>query len=99
VALAEAQKLARETHDPLPITRSDLGKRLHALRLLAASDIDTKRKVYTHRKRVTWKKGAVIDGLCLSVNTLLGDDDGADVSGVSEGDEPHPTQENENDIN
>lgn len=99
VALAAAQKLARETHDPLPLTRNDLGKRLHALGLLALSDIQTKRRAYTHRKRV---KNGIIDGLCLAADTILGVMEGDDDPGVSDvlGGQTHPpTQETTSDFN
>ena len=81
-ALAAAQRLARETQDPLPITRGDLGKRLHQLGILARSDIKTGRHVYTHRKRVKFGRG-MIEGLCISLDTLLGDVEPQEAPAVS----------------
>jgi hypothetical protein len=81
LALAEAQKLAREIADPLPLTPDDLGKRLYDLGLLARTDIKTRRRTYQHRKRL--KLGKILDGLCVSVDTLQGVRAGDSVSTAS----------------
>lgn len=83
VAFAAAQRLAREMQDPLPLTRGDLGKRLNALGILARTDIKTGRQVYTHRKRVRFGRG-VIEGLCISIDTLLGETEGPEAPSVSD---------------